>query len=66
MTPDRDLICFKCKHCNQFDSGCKAFKNIPMQIIETNKHDKPLPEQKNNLFFVEGTPHDIEEIDNAR
>ena len=52
MTPDRDLICFKCKHWNQFDSGCKAFKNIPMQIIETNKHDKPLP--KGYSFYPYG------------
>jgi hypothetical protein len=57
MTPD-DLICFKCKNWNQFDSGCKAFKEIPYEIINSNKHDKPLSEQKNDIVFEEGTPHD--------
>ena len=57
MTPD-DLICFKCKNWNQFDSGCKAFKEIPYEIIDSNKHDKPLSNQKNDIVFEEGTPHD--------
>jgi len=57
MTPD-DLICFKCKNWNQFDSGCKAFKEIPYEIINSNKHDKPLSEQKNDIVFEEGEPHD--------
>lgn len=62
MTPDNDLICFKCKNWNQFDTGCKAFKDIPWEIIKANKHDKPLPDQNNNFVFVEGTPHDLQEI----
>ena len=57
MTPD-DLICFKCKNWNQFDLGCRAFKEIPYEIINSNKHDKPLSEQKNDIVFEEGEPHD--------
>jgi hypothetical protein len=59
MTPDQSLICFKCKNWNQFDSGCKAFKEIPDEILINNRHDKPLPEQKNNVVFEEGEPQDI-------
>jgi len=62
MTPDDKLICFNCKNWNQFDDGCKAFKDIPWEIIENNKHDKPLKGQKNNFVFEKGTPHDIEKL----
>ena len=59
MSPKEDWICFKCKNWNEYNSGCKAFKKIPKEIIENNKHDKPLPEQKNKIVFEEGKPHDL-------
>lgn len=64
MTPTEELICFNCKNYNQFDSGCKAFEDIPEEIIQTNKHDKPLEFQKNNIVFEQGTPHDLTQIEN--
>lgn len=54
MSETIDLICFKCKHFRKFEGGCDAFPDgngIPMQILETNKHDKPLKEQKNKIVF---------------
>ena len=54
MTP-KDLICQKCKHFKPISGGCKAFKEIPDQIILTNSHDAPLPEQKNKIVFEEGS-----------
>lgn len=61
MEPIEDkFICFKCKHWNSFDIGCQAFPDdIPEIIIITNKHNKPLPSQNNNIVFEKGTPHDI-------
>lgn len=51
MTQTIDLICFNCKHWVAVE-GCKAFPDgIPDEILQTNKHDKPLPDQKNNLVF---------------
>lgn len=52
MTDTLNLICFECKHFNEFGGGCKAFgENIPDKILLENEHDKPLPEQKNDLVF---------------
>ena len=62
MTPNQDLICYKCKNWNHFDLGCKAFTDIPQEIIMTNKHDKPLKNQDNNIVFEKGTPHDLENL----
>ena len=54
MTP-KDLICVKCKHFRPISGGCNAFKDdIPNEIIEKNKHDEPLQDQKNNIVFEEG------------
>lgn len=54
MTPT-NLICEKCKHFKPISGGCSAFKdNIPESIILNNKHDKPLPEQKNKIVFEKG------------
>lgn len=53
MTP-RDLICFRCKHFNDISGGCQAFgENIPEEIIETNVHNKVLPDQVKPLTFEE-------------
>lgn len=53
MTPI-DLICEKCKHFKPISGGCEAFKEIPKEIIMTNKHSKPLPNQKNKIVFEKG------------
>lgn len=51
-----DLICLKCKHYTPMSGGCKAFPfaegGIPEEIHLTNKHDKPLKGQKNDLVFT--------------
>ena len=47
-----NLICFTCKHYDDFGMGCKAFpKGIPDEILQFNKHDKPLPNQGNNIVY---------------
>jgi hypothetical protein len=48
-----DLICFKCKHFREIEGGCSAFPDgIPNEITSgENDHDKPLPDQKNNIVF---------------
>lgn len=52
MTETIDLICNRCKHTNSFRQGCDAFpEDIPMEILLSNEHSKPLPDQKNNIVF---------------
>jgi hypothetical protein len=52
MTTTINLICFKCKHFREIEGGCDAFPDdIPDEILTTNKHDKPLKEQKNKIVF---------------
>ena len=47
-----DFICFKCKHFNTFVGGCTAFpENIPNEISVDGDHDKPLPDQGNDIVF---------------
>lgn len=59
MTTTRELICFKCKHYRLFDGGCDAFPDgIPDQILLTNKHSKPIPNQGNKIVFEEKTDQD--------
>lgn len=52
----KDLICLRCAHYTPLEGGCKAFPfdagGIPEKILQTNRHDKPLPEQKNDLVFM--------------
>lgn len=56
MNP-RDLICFRCKHWEDFSLGCKAFpEGIPEEVIETNEHNKPLKGQNNSLVFTPAEP----------
>ena len=46
-------ICARCKHRKIY--GCKAFpEGIPADILRTNEHSKPLPDQDNDLVFEEG------------
>lgn len=60
MTDTKDLICSRCKHYRFLDDGCDAFpEGIPDKILLTNEHDKPLPEQKNDLIFEPGYPEKI-------
>ncbi len=54
MSEAINLICFKCKHFDPMEFGCKAFPGddgIPQEILDSNRHDKPLPEQENSLVF---------------
>lgn len=61
MTETINLICYGCiHHFNAWEgkgTGCEAFpEGIPDQILETNKHDKPLKEQDNDLVFTPKKP----------
>jgi len=48
----KDPICFKCKHSDPYSAGCKAFENIPEEILSgKNDHKKPLKDQKNKIVF---------------
>jgi len=48
----KDLICLNCKNFNEDAGGCVDFTDgIPDKIIKSNKHDKPLKKQKNNIIF---------------
>lgn len=47
------FICFKCAHHVDGEPGCKAFPSgIPNEILTSNKHDKPLVNQGNDLVFT--------------
>jgi hypothetical protein len=51
MTTTIDLICHRCKHWAPI-TGCVAFPDgIPDEILVTNKHNKPLPKQTDDLIF---------------
>lgn len=52
---ENNFICAKCKHRRLFYGGCNAFPDgIPEEILLENKHNKPLPDQDNNIVFEEG------------
>ena len=54
MEPNsKTFICFKCKHRDIFEDGCKAFPDgIPDEILSgDNDHSKPLPGQQNDIVF---------------
>lgn len=48
-----DFICFKCKHFDVINGGCKAFPDgIPDEItMGENSHIFPLKQQQNNIVF---------------
>jgi hypothetical protein len=51
MSSTKNLICFNCKHWKDV-GGCVAFpEGIPDEILISNKHDKPLDDQKNKIVF---------------
>jgi len=46
-------ICESCIHFTPLAGGCKAFpEGIPEEILESNKHDKPIKGQKNDLVYM--------------
>ncbi|MGJ8594134.1 MAG: hypothetical protein ACSHXF_16410 [Aquaticitalea sp.] len=52
MTSTIDLICFKCKHWFEFAGGCRAFPDgIPDSILVSNKHNRPIVNQKNDFVY---------------
>lgn len=57
-----NLICFRCKHFDPYSKqiGCDAFPNGIPDVITSGKdlHQKPLPDQKNDIVFEEGTKGD--------
>tara|TARA_R100000935_G_C2839875_1_gene170355 strand:- start:2365 stop:2547 length:183 start_codon:yes stop_codon:yes gene_type:complete len=60
MSPKEDYICNNCKHLRPIMGGCKAFpEDIPFGMGVLFQHDKPLPEQKNNIVFERGEPEEI-------
>ena len=51
MTPLK-IICEKCNHFTPLKGGCKAFNDIPNEILSgENDHSKPLKDQKNEIVF---------------
>jgi hypothetical protein len=49
-----NFICFKCIHKFKWEIGCEAFPDgIVNQVLLSNKHDKPLPDQDNEIVFDE-------------
>ena len=59
-----NFICIRCKHFRELSGGCDAFPDgIPWIILETNKHNKPIPGQKNNIVFQRGLPNELKNIE---
>jgi len=59
----KNLICFHCKHYKKIAGGCDAFPDgIPDEILLSNKHDKPLQEQKNTIIFEAGEPQQVRAV----
>jgi len=47
-----ELICINCKHFDNAKFNCKAFKDIPYEILSgENDHSEPLEDQKNDIVF---------------
>lgn len=53
MSPNpEDFICFKCKHFKEIVGGCSAFpEDIPFGMGVLFNHNKPLPNQNNDIVF---------------
>jgi len=50
-----NFICIKCQHFRMLSGGCDAFPDgIPDEILENNKHNKPIPGQNNKIVFKKG------------
>jgi len=51
ITEQPPPVCLMCKNYLG-DWECKAFKEIPIEILRgENGHEKPFPKQKNNIVF---------------
>lgn len=52
METKGNLICFKCKHFNQFE-GCALFEDgaIPDVVLESNQHKNEIPGQVAPGFY---------------
>lgn len=59
-TTTKRLICLECVNWDRFD-GCRAFPDgdIPDEILQSNKHDKPIDGQKNDIVFEQLDPDDV-------
>lgn len=53
MTVTEDFICFRCKHFNVDEPGCKAFEDIPIEKILESGHDQKIEGQKGDFLFEE-------------
>jgi len=52
MSEPKKVNCLKCKHFNQFGIGCKAFDDIPENVVNgMNKHTKPIKGQRGKYVF---------------
>jgi len=52
MSETINLICFECRHFTPHSGGCAAFPGgIPQEILDTNQHSEPLPDQKNSIVY---------------
>lgn len=52
MSEAVEPICFKCKNFTPYGMGCKAFDDIPDEILlGEDDHSKPLEGQENNIVF---------------
>jgi hypothetical protein len=61
MSPNsEDFICFKCKHFKEITGGCSAFpEDIPFGMGVLFQHNKPLPDQTNDIVFERGKPMEL-------
>tara|TARA_R110001606_G_C15234854_1_gene635519 strand:- start:44 stop:232 length:189 start_codon:yes stop_codon:yes gene_type:complete len=58
------MINNRCINCRNYlgDLSCMAFDEIPDEILSgKNEHNKPLPNQKNDIVFESGEPGEIGE-----
>ena len=52
---ENNFICTKCQHFRMLSIGCDAFPDgIPDEILENNKHSKPIKGQNNKIVFKKG------------
>ena len=59
-SPKEKYLCDRCKHLRPFTGGCAAFPdNIPYGMGVLFQHNKPLPEQENDIVFEAGEPEQM-------
>lgn len=63
MSETINLICNDCKHFRPISGGCDAFpEDIPNEILISNEHSQPLPDQKNNIVFEAGKSLELQKL----